>query len=232
MDIVYIVGPGDVNTQLRYSLRSLSNFPHHRVWIIGHKPPWTTNIEHVWVPQDKHKHLNTWASWRAMAKHGPISFALFNDDFYVTERVPKPPVEHRGPLDENITRLNTPHLAAWRARAANTRDALTKLGRAGLYWYELHTPLPMRRALLRGALADLERVRDRDLGGYCKRTWYGNHAGLGGTERLDCKVHGHGYVKLDDAGPYLSTSDKSWRGQTGRAIEAMFPDPSPYERQP
>ena len=47
MDAVYYVRPGDRNDELRYSLRSLANLPHDRVWIVGHTPPWVTGIESI-----------------------------------------------------------------------------------------------------------------------------------------------------------------------------------------
>ena len=34
-DIVYFVKDTDTNEELRYSLRSLANFPHGKVWFYG-----------------------------------------------------------------------------------------------------------------------------------------------------------------------------------------------------
>ncbi|MFF3129757.1 hypothetical protein ACFVRD_48125 [Streptomyces sp. NPDC057908] len=39
-DIVYVVRPWNQNEQLRYSLRTLANLPHRRVWIAGYCPTW------------------------------------------------------------------------------------------------------------------------------------------------------------------------------------------------
>lgn len=49
MDILYLCRPGE-NLELRYSLRSLRNVPHGRVWIFGDCPDWVTNVNLVHQP--------------------------------------------------------------------------------------------------------------------------------------------------------------------------------------
>lgn len=233
-DIVYVVGAEARNDPLHYSLRSLANLPHHRVWIAGYQPDWVQGVTHIPVIQGRGKHANTWANWRAIAEHGPEDFLLFNDDFFVMAPTREVPVWHRGGLDKAIAGyLNTPALVNWRRRAEAARTGLVQLGRnrAELNWFELHTPMPMNRTLLRAALADLDRVRDRAHLYYAKRTWYGNHAGIGGTERSDCKTPHTSGKHLTEARftPFLSTSDRSWRGAAGDLVRATFTTPGPYE---
>lgn len=231
MDIVYILGPGEWNEQLRYSLRSLVNVPHGDVWVVGHKPHWLHDVHHIQVPQDGPKHANTWNNWRALAEHGPAEFALFNDDFFVTQPVDGFEATHRGSLTDNIDRLNTPTLVNWHARAVATRDTLVRAGREPAFWYELHTPLPMRRDLLADAIAGLDAVRDRDPLAYCKRTWYGNFARIGGTERLDCKAHSRHAPGIGTGlyVPYLSTAPHAWSGIAGHHVRQLFGHPSHHE---
>jgi hypothetical protein len=51
IDVVYPLGTGSVwqDNELRYSLRSLEkNFPDlGRVYVVGHKPDWLGNVEHI-----------------------------------------------------------------------------------------------------------------------------------------------------------------------------------------
>lgn len=234
IDIVYVVGPGTRNDPLYYSLRSIANLPHDRVWIAGYQPPWVQNVTHIPVQQGPGKHANTWANWRAIAESGPENFYLFNDDFFVMQPVETVPVWHRGPLGKAIAGyLNTPALTNWRRRAEAARTGLVQLGHqpASLSWYELHTPMPMNRTLLVAALADLDKVRDRAHLYYAKRTWYGNHARIGGTERADCKTQRTDNRHLDEDRftPFLSTSDRSWRGAAGDLVRATFTQAGPYE---
>lgn len=233
-DIVYLVGPGERNEALRYSLRSLANLPHNRVWIVGHRPEWVAGVEYLPVSQRGPKHANTWANLEAVAAHGPESFYLFNDDYFLLHPMTEVPVFHRGSLDERIAYYaRKPGLGAWARRGRNTRRALTRAGLKGdrLRSYELHLPLPLDREPLAEALAALHRVRETEARHYMKRTWVGNWLRLGGEQTRDCKVHSQwGNAAL--RGSFLSTSDRAWSGSAGAAIRARFAAPGPYERPP
>ena len=68
-DIVYVVRPGERNEELRYSLRSLSNLPHGRVWIAGYMPKWVTGVEHIPSPAKPGSHVHAKANLRAACQH-------------------------------------------------------------------------------------------------------------------------------------------------------------------
>lgn len=230
-DVVYLVGPGDRNEQLRISLRSLENLPHGRVWIVGHRPEWVKGVEFLPVSQRGPKHANTWRNLETLAASGPESFYLFNDDYFILHPMRGVPVLHRGSLDERIAYYDRkPNLRSWAARGRHTRRAFESLGRdpAGLLTYELHLPMPLTREATAGAIEDLHRVRILDPRFYMKRTWVGNWADLGGDRSQDCKVHSKwGNASL--RGSFLSTSDAAWSGSTGAALRVRFPKPGPYE---
>ncbi len=235
MDIVYIVGPDPVNNPLRYSLRSLSNIPHDRVWLVGGGPGWVRNVERIEVSQRGPKHNNTWDNWAAVAENGPEEFLLFNDDFFAMERVESVPVWHRGPLNEAINEyLEAPALKNWRRRSIVTRDGLSSIGRdpADMSWYELHAPLPVNRGMLRDAVDDLGKVAGGNIALYSKRTWYGNHAGIGGVRRKDCKTQAANGVHLAESRfrPFLSTSPRSWTGTAGKLVRNTFKATCGYEQ--
>lgn len=231
-DIVYLVGPGEANESLRYSLRSLANLPHGRVWIVGHCPAWVEGVQFLPLAQRGPKHANTWASLEYLGKKGPEDFYLFNDDYFVLEPQTAVPVFHRGSLQERVAYYDRkPGLRAWAQRGRHTLEAFRRLDfdLSSLRSYELHLPIPLRRSELAGAVEMLHQVRVLDPQFYMKRTWVANWANLGGASRADCKVHSKwGNATL--RGDFLSTSDPAWSGSTGAALRVRFPEPSPYER--
>lgn len=230
-DIVYLVGPGDHNDQLRYSLRTLANLPHNRVWIVGHSPAWIKDVQFLPVAQSASKHANTWRNFEELAKNGPESFYLFNDDYFLLHPMREIPVFNRGSLDERIAYYDRKAgLRAWAQRGKHTRRAFAELGRPAeeLLSYELHLPLPLRRESVAESIDALHSVRALEPRFYMKRTWVANWAKLGGQRSQDCKVHSKwGNATL--RGSFLSTSDAAWSGSTGAALRVRFPTPSPYE---
>ena len=51
-DVVYFVKDTKENEELRYSLRTLKNFPHAKVWFYGGCPEGLKPDHHVYVKQD------------------------------------------------------------------------------------------------------------------------------------------------------------------------------------
>lgn len=231
MDVVYICKPGETNEELRHSLRSLSNLPHNRVWLVGYKPRWATNVEYLPTVQRASKNINTWRNWQAVAGHDGISeqFVLFNDDFYVTRPIEQVPALHRGPLDEMIAKYARHRIIGCRERAAHTRRLLLQLGRTPLFSYELHTPMVMNRQLLARGLDWLEQNRRAPLEQVSKRTFYGNYAQAGGEQASDIKVQRANAGLPETELPFLSTSPISWPGLAGGWVRRVFSQPSPHE---
>lgn len=52
-DIVYFVKESKTNEELRYSLRTLKNFPHRKVWFYGGCPEGLKPDQYVYVEQDQ-----------------------------------------------------------------------------------------------------------------------------------------------------------------------------------
>lgn len=241
MDVVYIVRPGDRNDELRYSLRSLANLPHDRVWIVGHRPPWVTNVTHVVAEQGGYKHANTWRAWLTIAAHDGISdeFVLFNDDMFVMHPVDRVPLWWREPLDVWVDRWARCGVRGY-ARAMSTVKLLADAGVdvAGGKAWELHTPMPARKeALVAAVEAALSLGSGIELASMLsKRTWYANHARLVGEQGNDCKIRSDqewqqaGGAAEVSSWPFLSTDDASFaRSQVGEYIRARFPTPCVYE---
>lgn len=227
-DLVVPVRTGKANPQLRYALRSWeAHLPHGRVWIVGYRPAWMRNVQHIPSSQHGTKYANTTAAVRAACSHPDVSqtFLLCNDDMFVM--APQPdgmPVLHRGrvaDLEEvYVRRTSGRYLDGMR----KTRDLLVSLGHNDPLSYELHVPMPVDK---RGMLKALDVGRHLDA--VHKRTLYGNLAGIGGDEIRDVKVLNRS-PRFDKTSPFLSTLPDSFtNGSVGTHIRRAFPSPSRYE---
>ena len=227
-DIVYVCRPGDDNEELRYSLRSLSNLPHGKVWIAGYCPVWVSQeVERIPVPAMAHKQDHALAGLIAAMDHPEVSdpFVMFNDDFYVMHPMEKIPVLHEGPLEEVIAAHKEGH--SYRIAMEKTAEAIKELGLIhSPYGYELHTPMTFEKLGLSLVLSLGQKIK-----GFQYRTAYGNHLEIGGTQCSDVKVYrqskGNDYKNWS----LLSTSDRTFKYHpVGRYIRDSFKEPSIYER--
>ncbi|WNI20282.1 hypothetical protein [Actinacidiphila sp. ITFR-21] len=229
-DLVIPVREGAASEELRYALRSVAaHLPHGRVWLVGHRPPWAVNVEHLPTRQTGTKYQNTTAAVRAACEHPGVSeqFVLSNDDFFLMHPQPDGmPVLHRGPV-RNVEAYYAARASGLYLRGMrDTARLLVSLGHPDPMSYELHVPMTVDKA---GMLAALD--TGRHLAVVHKRTLYGNLAGLGGTQIRDVKVlhrapHGYGPNSR-----FLSTMPDSFaNGHVGQFIRDAFRRPSPYEK--
>lgn len=220
-----MVGPGDRNEELRYSLRSLAaHVPHDRVWIAGHRPPWVTGVEHLPVSATGSRYARSAANLAAACAHPDVSdeFVLFNDDFFVVGDMPDGPL-HRGPIGDMVAGLVR---SGYRAAVVSTWRILQQLGHRNPMSYELHMPMRCDKAGMGEALR-----LGLKLAAPLPRTLYGVMAGLGGRQVPDCKIHD--LREGIPAGAWcVSTSDRSFAaGLVGRQVRDMFGEPCRYERE-
>jgi hypothetical protein len=195
MDIVYIVRPGDRNEELRYSLRSLANLPHERVWIVGHKPAWVRGVEYIRGNGMHSPQHNAIGNLRLACEHLSQRFVVMNDDFYLMEPIAEVPSWHDGPLAERVQ-------TARGAYRDHLRAAQARLPDDALAW-TLHIPVVVERDPLAEVLAKLDGRTPPEW-----RTMYGNLTGQTGAQAPDVKVR-----RRNDpipAGPFLSTSDATF----------------------
>lgn len=226
MDVVYVVG--EHTEELRYSLRSLRNVEHDRVWIVGSRPAWATDVGIIEVGDQWEKARNITDKLYAAASHPDVSdpFAYFNDDFFALAPA-EIPNRHRGKVDVK------------RPRGHHNQRLSLKESRLWTFWhlretwgidpvisYDLvHTPMMIDKA---GLVAAVDASRRVKLLAPQVRSLYGNLQGVGGEEGPNAKL---GHAK-DTVGNrvWVSTNVISWNGKAGEEIRALFPDPSPYER--
>jgi hypothetical protein len=214
--VAYYVRRGDANPELRYSLRSLSNLPHGRVLIVGHKPAWVTGVEHISGNRRHSIESNAVDNLRlACSGLDADRFVVMNDDFYIMSPLHAVPALHEGHLDERISRARGGYLLQLRA----AREALVG-HHAPLAW-TLHIPLVVEREPLADVLATLDGRLPPEW-----RTMYGNLTGQRGEEATDVKVR-----RRSDpipAGPFLSSSDGTF-SVVAPLLRRAFPEPCEYE---
>lgn len=231
MDVVYVVGPGEQNEELRFSLRSLAaNLVHDRVWIAGHAPSWVSReVGRIRTRQAGSKYRNSSGNLEAACSHREVSetFVYLNDDFFVLEPTETVPVLHRGPLAALRKRRlpGRPGAASYASGREETAALLERLGfREPLAYEPLHTPLPVRRDAMAEAL-DV----GRPLRVLHYRTLYGNLAAIGGELGENVKIPDLRTIPSPGQ-RFVSSSPISFgRGRLGAALRARFPRPCRYE---
>ena len=229
MDVVYVVGPGEPNDELRYSLRSLRNLPHDTVWIAGFIPSWVTGVGRIPVEQNSGKYRNSRENLKAACLHPEVSeeFVYFNDDFFVIRPIEEVPVAQRGPLADLLkpTHRRKPKAESYGGGRADTYRLLTELGFSAPVAYEpLHVPMRFRKTLMLEALRVGENVPALHY-----RTLYGNLHAIGGERYPNVKLSDRKALPREEWA-FVSTNERTFeRGKVGQMLRKRFPDPSPYE---
>lgn len=154
LDIVYPVGPGDKNDDLRYSLRAVEKFAsgaYRQIVIVGHAPSWIKGVEVIKVPQNRDKWLNARTNIETACRCEKITndFVLFNDDFILTE----PVINwqnitncYLGTLREQEAKYaNLENAGEWKRGFEFNRRLLQQLGIMEPLNFEVHGPIIFNR---------------------------------------------------------------------------------------
>lgn len=247
-DVVYRVKVGSWNEQLRFSLRSLANLPHGRVWIVGACPTWAQNVEHIHTNQRGNKWENSNTNLHAALSNSDISdtFYLFDDDFYVIRPVDEVPAYNRGTVDDMLAdyRKQLTNDSNYLRRVREARDTLRAWGYADPLCYEVHVPLTVDKLAMAGVL---NRLADTPLKnkGPQYRTFYGNLCDIGGRRIVDPKIADQSQVAVMAEGvvdfvsqergiivldtPFLSSNRGTFVNHVGEWLGRKFPKKSSYE---
>lgn len=241
LDVVYPVRPlhdGENPTmshdELRYSLRSLKNLPHRRVWIAGTVPSWVRGVGEIPLEPNPDKWSNINQSLRAAAAHPDVSdpFMYFNDDMYVVQRMTRFRTYHLGHYPRYMKQLESVanrNRSSYHQGLIATARQLVEWGNTKPYVYEGHVPLLWRKAEVR-FMIDFH-THDP----FILNAAYGASSGPVGVKGVNVKVHGADRRVLDwvlsHDQPYLSGDDASWDdGAVGQYVRGMFPEAGRYER--
>lgn len=223
-DIVYFVKESPVNEELRYSLRSLVNFPHRKVIFYGGCPDGLKPDVHIKVNQNlENKWLNVNKMLRLACKNKEITkdFWLFNDDFFIMEKIETPYNYYNGDLYKRIVTLEDKYngITPYTQQLRDTCKELESMG-CTTKNYAIHVPILINR---KKAIELLNMTK-------CPmfRCLYGNYAKIGGRFSRDVKIVSKD--KLYKRGIYLSTDDNSFEGEVGKQIRQKFPVKCKYEK--
>lgn len=224
-DIVYIVKNAVDPYELRYSLRSLRNFPHDKVWIYGGKPEGIQADKQVTMFQQG---ISKWQKVRntleKVCMNDEITefFWLFNDDFFCMKKCEGMPPVYHGTLHDRVQELKQRHGASKYMTMLTQTESMLK--RAGMPTrnYAVHMPMLISRE------KGLEVLKA--FGSFPMfRSLYGNYMNIGGEDREDVKIYRREQEPDHDA-EWLSTTDDTFaHGLVGRYIRQQFTEACEYE---
>lgn len=226
-DVVYILKNGKSTEELKYSLRSLKNFPHGKVWIFGGEADGIKPDAQVSLQQ---MGRNKWEKVRNTlfrvcdTTELTDDFWLFNDDFFCMKPCEYMPPYYNGDLQNRISSLEK----AWHGMTKYSRQLrdtqkVLKIDGLGTLNYAVHMPMLVNKGKAFEVLAEYREVP-------MFRSLYGNYWSIGGINRDDVKITKPD-VYPDPDTDWLSTSDGSFRyGKVGEYIRSQFPEASEYER--
>ncbi len=216
-DVLYVVRQGDKNAALRYSLRSLGNLPHRRVFIAGYCPDWVRGVTAVEAP----RRSNKFDSIEENVRHGVLHpdmgehVVYMNDDFYITQPIDQVPVTHGGLINQYLGQQEL------KIRMRQTERILAdEFEGAELYAYDgIHMPLPLVTDSARGLLTSIPQ-------GCLWRTWYGNCMRIGGVLIANAKYKGT-YPVPTELPTFLSTNNHGLN-VLREQLNGILPEECPY----
>ena len=224
-DIVYILREDIDPEELRYSLRSLDNFPHRLVWFVGGKPKGITPDRQI---VHKQQGPTKWdlikSSMLRVTKEEELSasFFLFNDDFFIMKPVAENWINYiDGTLAERIEqfRKENPWLTPYARTLYKAEQELKSQG-ATTYNFDVHLPMLFEKSKI-GAIMRCSSPQMRSV--------YGNITKSEFVQHKDVKVYALDEVPEDP--DFLSTNDNTFKdGKVGEYIRERFTTPSRFER--
>lgn len=225
-DIVYILKSDIEPGELTYSLRSVGkNFPHGRVFFFCGCPNGLTPDYHVKFEQ---KGVSKWekatSTYRKICETDEVSedFWLFNDDFFILEKVTDLPYMYAGTLQERVDDLVQRRGISTYAMMLKATALTLQVSGCDTLDYALHVPM----------LLNKQKVIDTlDAFPNCPmfRSLYGNYNKVGGIKTTDVKIYDRTSLPKDGQ-TLLSTADTSFNlGKVGDYIKHKFTDKSRWE---
>lgn len=229
MHIVYPVRPGETNEELRFSLRSLRNYPAaDAVWIVGFCPSWVTGVEVIAGNASASPRTNVYQNLLSAMRHPDVAedVVVFNDDFFVTAPVTEVQTFHRGTLDSHLSLPSIRASSSWWSETLRlTRTVLLEAGVFEPLSFEVHMPMPFQKSLMVETMERFAGVNPVNPPQW--RSLYGNLHVDRVVQVEDCKATRSGPIRT----PFHSTSDLSWR-MYAKQMRELFPEPCQFEGAP
>lgn len=242
IDILYTMKHDKQNNseELRYSLRSLKNIPHRRVFIVGEKPDWVMNVVYIPVPQNMTKYENVRKNIISAISDSRLgdNFILMNDDIFIMKKIDKLPCMNFGLMDDVIRlyECRYPEGSCYIDRLKLHNQIIKNSGVKNPICYELHTPMLFNKH----KMLDMYRTVD-NIDVELPRSCYGNLYDIGGACCGDVKIflepkHNPPLYNSDpkkylDGQSFVSATGGAFKnGYPGSYIRDKFPKKSIYER--
>lgn len=231
MDIIYPYIKGD--DEIIYSLRSLVNLPHDKVFIVGEKPEGIDLKKVCYIPfaQTKTKYKNTTEIVKMMCNNSAVSedFILMNDDFFILKEI-KNPAEELNLYRGNAFNVYEHYIQKYGENGYSkgmleTAKLLQDLGINEPLCYELHTPFIFNKSKFLN-MFDIKGVAD--ILALHKRSLYGNLYLKGGTSMKDVKIFAFSDTNIDAGQKFVSCSDTAW-ANLKIYLQNLFNSKSKYE---
>lgn len=231
MDVVYLVCKSTSNNiELLYSLRSLKNISHWKVFIVWYKPNWLVNVEHIPFEDNKDKYENVRAKYKIITEINNLSdnFIYMNDDFYFLK---KQEIEYykMWKLSKQLEYLEK---KVW----VDNEYYQTIKGLSEKYkdWdsFETHTPIIYNKNKLKDILkTEVKGLRST----YCNKYWIKgkiiNSKRYIDTDLIkDCKVYSIEKLDISNSQKLLSSENNLCNSKEFRIfMEWLFEEKSIYE---
>lgn len=219
MIVVYTIGTGSAwgDNELRYSIRSMVKHTDvSRIIIVGHKPNWIQNVEHIKMQDGPKKNCNIHFKTLA-ACDITDEFVQAADDHFILQPTDFTTYYHSGPINEKRYAGNYARVTA------NTAKVLP----GGLF-YNLHIPMRMISERYRDIMSRYDWSRE-----YLVKSLYANNMNVHGERARDCKIRTA--LRLDKIKEYVkgrtffSVGDSGLSIDMKRFLKQTFPDRSIYE---
>jgi len=226
-DIVYLLRNDIAGEELRYSIRSVvKNFPYRKIVFAGGKPDGIEPDIYIEdIQEGKTKAQRSTHSLRKAIADDRLTddIWLFNDDFFVMDKVREDVNYFNGTLDKRLLDIRRKTGFSSYCRGIEVmRAQLFNLGKDTLS-FSLHIPFLINR---QKAIELFERFPDLSM----FRSFYGNYYEIDCRYMKDVKVLDNETIP-DTA--YISTSDESFHdGKVGEFLRQYFAEPSDYEKTP
>lgn len=224
-DIVYLLRNDIAGEELRYSIRSVvQNFPYRKIVFVGGKPEGIEPDIYISDAQEgKTKAQRSTHSLRKAIADNRLTedIWLFNDDFFVMDKVKEDVNYFNGTLDKRILDIRRATGFSSYCRGLEVmRSQLFNMGKDTLS-FSLHIPFLFNR---QKAAALFEKYPDLAM----FRSFYGNYYAIDCRFMRDVKVLDK--ETIPDT-PFISTSDETFRdGKVGEFLRQYFAEPSEYEK--
>lgn len=209
-NILYLYKESNTHA-LRFSLRSLVNVPHDKVYIVGDKPGWMQNVVHIPYEFKKTKIINEWEQIFKACEVIKGEFLLFNDDFYILKEL-----DSYCFTKGDITRKSSKYYNAY---------LRTKKLFENFESYEVHAPMLIEcnKFLALRKKYDISKC-------FLHRSVYGNHYKCEAKEVADNKIRDVSQIDRRLNMDFASTADKVEESQQFiNKLRGLFPEKSIYE---